>query len=190
MAVRDFDWLGKTTENLRENLRIKAKTKVEQTIYEWVIERRDVARSVLDKPKGSNPSRDSNGSGALRTSIRPKDFITNGEKVLVEVIAEDYWDYINQGVNGTKTVFSDTPYSFRTSGVGDKMKQSFVKFIQVNGITPREPEMDYDQLAYILARSVKQKGIKGTHFMDEGFSPKAFKDLGQRLGKTVKRIFE
>ena len=183
MAVRDFDWLGKTTDNLRENLRAKAGTKVEQTIAEWLKERIEFAQSLLEQ--GGRE-----GSGALSASIRPKDLVTNADKVLVEVIAEDYWDFINQGVNGIKTVFSDTPYSFRTSGVGDKMKQSFVKFIQVNGITPREPEMDYDQLAYILARSVKRKGIRKTPFMDEGFSPEAIKDLAERLGKTVKRIFE
>jgi len=183
MAVRDFDWLGETTDKLRKNLRAKAGTEVEQTIADWIEEKIEFAQDILEQKNRV-------GSGALSTSIRPKDLVTNDEKVLVEIIAEDYWDFINQGVNGTTTVFSDTPYSFRTSGVGDKMKQSFVKFIQVNGITPREPEMDYDQLAYILARSVKRKGIRKTPFMDEAFSPEAIKDLGQRLGKTVKRIFE
>ena len=50
--------------------------------------------------------------------------------------------------------------------------------------------MDYDQLAYILARATKKKCIRKTPFMDEGFSPEAIKDLADRLGKTVKRIFE
>jgi hypothetical protein len=183
MAVRDFDWLGKTTDNLRENLRAKAGTKVEQTILDWLIERRDVAREKLG-------SEGREGSGALATSIGWKPLDVSSDKVLVEVIAEDYWDFINQGVNGTQTVFNDTPYSFKSLSVSRKMKQSFIEFIQVNGITPREPEMEYDQLAYILARATKRDGIKATPFMDEGFSPEAFKDLGQRLGKTVKRIFD
>ena len=182
MAVRDFDWLGKTTDNLRENLRAKAGTKVEQTILDWLIERRDVAREKLG-------SEGREGSGALATSIGWKPLDVSSDKVLVEVIAEDYWDYINQGVNGVFNSFG-SPYSFKNLGVGEKMKQSFREFIQVNGITPREPEMEYDQLAYILARATKKKGIKATPFMDEGFSPEAFKDLGQRLGKTVKRIFD
>ena len=182
MAVRDFDWLGKTTDNLRENLRAKAGTKVEQTILDWLTERIEFAQSLLEQ--GGRE-----GSGALSASIRPKDLVTNADKVLVEVIAEDYWDYINQGVNGVFNSFG-SPYSFKNLGVGEKMKQSFREFIQVNGITPREPEMEYDQLAYILARATKKKGIKATPFMDEGFSPEAFKDLGQRLGKTVKRIFD
>lgn len=183
MAVRDFDWLGSKFGTATENLRAKAGTKVEETILEWLIERRDVAREKLD-------SDGRKGSGALSTSIGWKPLVTNGEEVLVEVIAEDYWDFINQGVNGTTTVFNDTPYSFRTLGVGDKMKDAFKKFIQLRGITPREPEMDYDQLAYVLARATKKKGIRKTPFMDEGFSEEAIKDLAEKLGKTVKRIFE
>lgn len=182
MAVKDFDWLGSKFGTATENLRAKAGTKVEQTISEWLRERIDVAQAELE-------SSNRNASGSLSASIRPKDLVTNGEQVLVEVIAEDYWDFINQGVNGTVNNFG-SPYSFRTLGVGMEMKQSFKEFIQLRGITPREPEMDYDQLAYVLARATKKKGIRKTPFMDEGFSEEAIKDLAEKLGKTVKRIFE
>ena len=182
MAVKDFDCLGSAFGTATENLRAKAGTKVEQTIKEWLRERIDVAQAELE-------SSNRNASGSLSASIRPKDLVTNGEEVLVEVIAEDYWDFINQGVNGTVNKFG-SPYSFKNLVVGMKMHQAFKEFIQLRGITPREPEMDYDQLAYILAKATKKKGIKKTPFMDEGFSPEAIKDLAERLGKTVKRIFE
>ena len=182
MAVKDFDWLGSEFGTARENLRAKAGTKVEQTIKEWLRERIDVARAELE-------SSNRNASGSLSASIRTKDLVTNGEEVLVEVIAEDYWDFINQGVNGTVNKFG-SPYSFKNLVVGMKMHQAFKEFIQLRGIQPREPEMDYDQLAYILAKATKKKGIRKTPFMDEGFSPEAIKDLAERLGKTVKRIFE
>lgn len=182
MAVRDFDWLGSKFGTATENLRAKAGTKVEETIAEWLRERIDVAQAELE-------SNNRNASGSLSASIRPKDLVTNGEEVLVEVIAEDYWDFINQGVNGTIGNFG-SPYSFRNLGVGMKMHQAFKEFIQLRGIQPREPEMDYDQLAYVLARATKKKGIRKTPFMDEGFGEEAIKDLAERLGKTVKRIFE
>lgn len=182
MAVKDFDFLGSAFGTATENLRAKAGTKVEQTIKEWLRERIDVARAELE-------SNNRNASGSLSASIRTKDLVTNGEEVLVEVIAEDYWDFINQGVNGTVNKFG-SPYSFKNLVVGMKMHQAFKEFIQLRGIQPREPEMDYDQLAYILAKATKKKGIRKTPFMDEGFSPEAIKDLAERLGKTVKRIFE
>ncbi len=180
--AKDFDFLGSAFGTATENLRAKAGTKVEQTIKEWVRERIDVAQAELE-------SSNRNASGSLSASIRTKDLVTNGEEVLVEVIAEDYWDFINQGVNGTVNKFG-SPYSFKNLVVGMKMHQAFKEFIQLRGIQPREPEMDYDQLAYILARATKKKGIRKTPFMDEGFSTEAIKDLADRLGKTVKRIFE
>ena len=182
MAVKDFDFLGSAFGTATENLRAKAGTKVEQTIKEWLRERIDVAQAELE-------SSNRNASGSLSASIRPKNLVTNGEEVLIEVIAEDYWDFINQGVNGTVNKFG-SPYSFKNLVVGMKMHQAFKEFIQLRGIPPREPEMDYDQLAYILAKATKKKGIRKTPFMDEGFSPEAIKDLAERLGKTVKRIFE
>ena len=182
MAVKDFDWLGNSFGTATDNLRAKAGTKVEETISEWLRERIDVAQGELE-------SQGRNASGSLSASIRPKDLVTNGEEVLVQVIAEDYWDFINQGVNGTVNNFG-SPYSFKNLGVSIKMHQAFKEFIQVRGIQPREPEMDYDQLAYVLARSVKKKGIRKTPFMDEGFGEEAIRDLADRLGKTVKRIFE
>lgn len=189
MAVKDFDWLGKTTDKLRDNLRAKAGTKVEETIAIWVRERIEVAQSVLDEPKGSNPSRDSNATGSLRASIRPKDLITNGEEVLVEVIAEDYWDRLNQGVNGTARSWG-SPYSFDSMGLTDEFRNRIKTWVRDRGITPKEPEMSQDDLAYVIAKSVRKKGVMPVHFMDEGFSEEAIKDLADRLGKTVKRIFE
>jgi len=189
MAVKDFDWLGSKFGTATENLRAKAGTKVEQTIAEWVRERIDIAQSVLDEPKGSNPSRNSNATGSLRASIRPKDLITNGEEVLVEVIAEDYWDRLNKGVNGTAKSWG-SPYSFDSMGLNDEFRNRIKTWTRDRGIVPREPEMSQDDLAYVIAKSVRKKGVMPVPFMDEGFSEEAIKDLADRLGKTVKRIFE
>ena len=170
MAVKDFDWLGGTTDKLRDNLRAKAGTKVEQTIKEWVRERIDIAQSVL-------------------ASIKPKNLVTNGEEVLVQVIAEDYWDRLNKGVNGTLKNWG-SPYSFDSMGLTNEFRNRIKTWTRDRGITPKEPEMSQDDLAYVIAKSVRKKGVMPVPFMDEGFSEEAIKDLAERLGKTVKRIFE
>ena len=189
MAVRDFDWLGKTTDKVIENLRAKAGTKVEQTISDWLKARIEIAQGVLDEKKGGNPSRDSNATGSLRASIIPRDLVTNGNEVLVEIIANDYWDRLNQGVNGTQRNFG-SPYSFDSMGLTNEFRNRIRTWTRDRGITPKEPEMSQEDLAYIIARSVVKKGVMPVPFMDEGFSPEAIKDLAERLGKTVKRIFE
>jgi len=168
------------TGRLRENLRFKAGTLIEQSIAEWVVERSEVARDKLDEDGR-------NGSGALGNSVRSdtKDI----QKGIVHVLAESYWDFINSGVNGTTTAFT-RPYSFKTLGVGTEMKESFKRFIQERGITPRDPDMSYDSLAYVLARATKKKGIKPTPFMDEAFDDEAIKDLSNRLGQEIVKIIK
>ncbi len=182
MAVKDFDWLGNSFGTATENLRAKAGTKVEQTIADWVRERIDVAQAELE-------SQGRNASGSLSASIRPKDLVTNGEEVLVQVIAEDYWDRLNQGVNGTAKSWG-SPYSFDSMGLTDEFRNRIKTWTRDRGITPKEPEMSQDDLAYVIAKSVRKKGVMPVPFMDEGFSEEAIKDLADRLGKTVKRIFE
>lgn len=183
MALSDFDWLGGTTDKVKKNLQAKAGSEVELTISKWLKERIEVAQSMLEED-------DRNGSSALSNSIRPKNGINfKDEKILVEIVAESYWDYINKGVNGVFNNFG-SKYSFKTLGVGTNMRDAFKKFIELRNITPRDPEMSYDNLAYLLARATKSKGIKSTPFMDDAFSVEAINDLGVRLGKTVKRIFE
>ena len=189
MAVKDFDWLGETTNKVIKNLRAEAGTEVEQTISDWLKQRIEVAQSVLDEPKGSNPSRDSNATGSLRASIRPDNFITNAEEVLVNVIAEDYWDRLNQGVNGTTKNWG-SPYSFNSLGVTDEFRNRIKTWTRDRGITPRENGMSQEDLAYVIAKSIRKNGVMPVPFMDEAFSIEAIKDLADRLGKTVKRIFE
>lgn len=182
------------TGRLRENLRFKAGTLIEQSIAEWVVERSEVARDKLDEDGR-------NGSGALGNSVRSdtKDI----QKGIVHVLAESYWDFINSGVNGVQNNFGAT-YSFRNLGVGREMKESFKNFIQERNITElryinKEGEAitkalktasDYDSAAYVLARATKKKGIKPTPFMDEAFDDEAIKDLSNRLGQEIVKIIK
>jgi len=161
--------------------RFEAKTETEKVIRDWIEERRSIAREKLEED-------DREGSGALKTSIAPNydDLPTEG---IVTIMAEDYWDYINSGVNGVLNNFG-AKYSFKTLKVSRDMKDSFTRFIQNNGITPFEPEMSYDELAYVLATSTKRDGIKSTPFMDEAFDEASIKDLATRLGKAIVLQFQ
>ena len=165
----------------KDSLRFRSKSATEQIIVDWVEERTAIAREKLEEY-------DREGSGALKNSVRPdtKDLETEG---IVEILAEDYWDYINSGVNGVQNNFG-AKYSFKTLKVGRNMKDAFTRFIQNNGITPFEPEMSYDELAYVLATSTKRDGIKSTPFMDEAFDEASIKDLATRLGKAIVLQFQ
>jgi len=48
----------------------------------------------------------------LMQSIRVREFDPNAENVKIEIIADDYWRYVNYGVDGVNTS-RGLPYKFR-----------------------------------------------------------------------------
>lgn len=196
MAVRDFDWLGKTTENLRENLRIKAKTKVEQTVRNWVVERIVVAQDMLETDGKSR-------SGSLIPSIRP-DIILKDTEAFIKILAEDYWDFVNSGVDGFEqkgkainNTFG-TKYSFRSLNVSREMITSLKSWVQKKGITQLgnkkiviSENVDIEtSIAFSIAKNIKKRGIDSVPYMDKAFGDEAIKDLAKRIGKSVIKIMQ
>ena len=177
--MADLSFLSNTA-TARKELRLEAKGNIEQIIGEWVTERIEDARQNLTE-SGNN------STGQLANSIIPIPIEDEG-KLIVKVMAEEYYDYINSGVNGVQTAF-DRPYSFKTLGVGDNMRIAFENFIRNKNIFPRDDSMSYEQLAYVLARAVKRDGIAPNHFMDKAFSEKNVAELTERIGKEVIQIF-
>lgn len=157
---------------------------IQLVLGQWVLERIKVAQAKLDEPKGSNPSRSSNASGSLRNSIAPETR-TFSSKVIVDIMANSYWDSLNSGVNGTLVNFG-SPYSFLSKGppVND-----ISRWIRDRNIQPKNPTMTRQELAVIISDSVKRKGIAPVPFMDEAFNNKAIQDLADRLTKEIKINF-
>ena len=179
---------------LKSELKPQPGTAVYDTLTAFVTQKiSEAKRRLRDEGRSS--------SGALEASIAPT--ITEDQgKVIVQILAEDYYDFINKGVDGLERKFG-SPYSFKTLGVGRQMLTSFEDFIRNRGIkqltyTSREGEQiqkvletanDYKSAAYVLARATKKKGIEPTFFMDKTFDKKSLDELAETLGKTVTQIF-
>ena len=180
MAKDLSSFLKNSTNKLKENLRFEANSEFEQTIKDWVEERIEVADKVL-KDSGNS------STGALGQSIQPRPLKKEEGKMIVEILANDYWKFINYGVNGLLKSQSSR-YSFKNLGVGVNMHKSFSDFIKNRGITPNNNQT-FESLAYALAVGVKKKGIEGNQFMDIAFGEKALKELSDRLELKVVSVF-
>jgi hypothetical protein len=198
MAVKDLDWLGQTTKNLRENLRTTPNSAVERTLYSWVIERIEIAQNILERDGKLR-------SGSLIPSIRP-DIVLKETEAFVKIMAEDYWDYVNSGVDGfypegkgkaIDNVFG-SKYSFKNLGVSRDMISSLKQWVQKRGITELMGQniviaegVDIENsIAFALAKSIKKKGIESVPYMNEAFGEEAIKDLASRIGKSVNKIMQ
>ena len=126
--------------------------------------------------------------------------VINGEGFVFSLRLKDYYDYVNKGVNGTKTVKNNTPYSYMSSS---KIPFYFAKqwmnnkgLFKTKGSTitslagKQYKVGSKDSQAFAMARSWKEKGTKGNHFYDkvvtEARLDKLRKDLASAAAGDMK----
>jgi len=119
---------------------------------------------VVKNAKGNLASGGHNTSGRLSDSIGYK---VRDTKITFEF--EQYGEFLDKGVNGVRTVKSDTPYSFTT-----KMPpaRSLDKWTVKKGIAPRDKKGRFiprKSLNWIIARGIFNNGIKRTLFFTKPF---------------------
>ncbi len=113
---------------------------------------------------------------------------------------KDYYDYVNKGVNGTKTVKNNTPYSYTSAS---KIPFYFAKqwmnnkglFVAkgttITSLAGKSYKAgDRDSQAFAMATSWKQNGIRGNNFYDEVVTPTRLKILKQHLAAATGEDFE
>ena len=94
--------------------------------------------------------------------------------------ASKYWDFVNQGVKGTKNIKTDnkTPYAFKSNkkAIPVSVVEAFLKYgkkktIAVKKYTKLGVEIKATEgtksLKYAIARSIHTKGLRSTRYFDK-----------------------
>jgi len=106
---------------------------------------------------------------------------------------EDYGMFQDRGVKGVKSNYianKNTPFSYKQNSnlIGLEYHTGvFSKFAKRMGMQPRNKKGQfgsYKSMGYILARSIKNKGIKASMFFTKPFE-QAFKRLPEDLAETL-----
>lgn len=186
MAKQDVNILEQMNSIMKDTIIKPAEDTIPAIAQKWLQERIDEAKQIL-----ANDGRNTT-AGALSASIREGQFDLSEEGVLVmTVVAENYWKYINYGVNGTM-VNQGSDMSFTTKA---PPRQSMLNYIRDKTITelaytnrqgqrivkPLNTEKSREGAAYVFAQSVKRKGIRKTPFIDEAFSDEQIDNLTKLL---------
>ena len=143
-------------------------------------------------------------SGSLGQSIAPSIFQEDGNLIL-EIEMNNYWDFINQGVNGTQQNWG-SEYMFRPlaktpSAGADTFKESILDWMTFKGIDSLSwqdkegefvtkflvTEEDYQQAAFVIMRAVKKKGIEPSFFVDEVINEEAFEHLEIDIQEAIEQ---
>lgn len=137
-------------------------------------------------------------SGAGSESIVADEPVQNGGVISVDVLMNFYLQFHNKGVKGTRAGRSTAGYSFKNEIVSQNMYKEIDGWIKRAGLstrsvkkykgygkheTRRKQISQYDS-TYAVARSIKQKGLKPSGFMDRAISSTEQK-IEDRLGATL-----
>ena len=121
--------------------------------------------------------------------------VINGQGFVFSLRLKDYYDYVNKGVSGTDKK-RNTPYSYMSSS---KIPFYFAKqWMNNKGLflpkgtaftslaTKKTYKVgDRDSQAFAMARSWKEKGIKGNHFYDNVVTEARLDKLSQDLASAA-----
>lgn len=173
---------------------------IESILYDWAGKVIQDAQAILEK-SGSI------ASGKLSSNIKilPVEFA--GSKYVLKVSLQDYYDFINKGVSGTENK-RNSPYSFKTSRPSKAMATQILKWLRqgTNKVRDKKPRNksygvlekknkglakivneteSLKSVAYAISTSIKKKGIRATHFLDDAVS-KNYPLLKKQLEKALK----
>ena len=125
------------------------------------------AKYVIQQSRSNLTKKKSNASKTLYNSLEYK---IKGSKV--SFLSEKYGEFIDKGVKGSKSTYPESlasPFRYTTKQPPSK---AFDKWSIRKGIAPRDKKgrfINRQSLNFLIARSIKNKGIRATLFFTKPF---------------------
>lgn len=150
-------------------------------------------------------------TGTLEKDLAQGDLIRQGSNYAIDIgypetsAGAKYYDYVNKGVKGFISKQPDSPYRFRSAypSMNGPMVTAIQKWVKRNALSQRREDQKYNlsglqkkrksvaQLntgrttAYLIARKIKQQGLKKTGFFDNAIDQVFNQQFYDKMGKAV-----
>ena len=125
------------------------------------------AKYVIQQSRSNLTKKKNNASKQLYNSLEYK---IQGDKI--SFLSEKYGEFIDKGVKGSKSTYpesSESPFKYTTKQPPSSV---FDKWSIRKGIAPRDKQgrfVSRQSLNFLIARSIKNKGIRATLFFTKPF---------------------
>ena len=125
------------------------------------------AKYVIQQSRSNLTKKKNNASKQLYNSL---EYRIQGDKV--SFLSEKYGEYLDKGVKGSKSTYpesSASPFKYTTKQPPSSV---FDKWSIRKGIAPRDKQgrfVSRQSLNFLIARSIKNKGIRATLFFTKPF---------------------
>ena len=125
------------------------------------------AKYVIQQSRSNLTKKKNNASKQLYNSL---EYRIQGDKI--SFLSEKYGEYLDKGVKGSKSTYpesSASPFKYTTKQPPSSV---FDKWSIRKGIAPRDKQGKFvsrQSLNFLIARSIKNKGIRATLFFTKPF---------------------
>ena len=179
MQVTGFDGLFDNIGKLKEEL----KPTPASPLYDYLLE---LGQDIINRLQTSLDEKTK--SNSLRQSIGAGQFIeVQGDSVKITISANEYWKFINSGVNGT-VKNQGAPYSFKTPWPNAKMADSLRQGIAQKGLTLPPGFKSFESYSYAAATKIKRDGIEANYFVDEALNSEYLAEIERKLADEFGKI--
>ena len=148
--------------------------------------------NVIQQSRTRLTKKDQNYTSELYNSLT-YDFEKADNGFIIDFKMLDYGEFQDRGVKGVKSTYSqsrNSPFSYKSSSKLRGLEYHtgiFSKWAKFRGLQPRDKKgrfRSYKTMGYILADSIKKKGIKATMFF-----AKSFEMVFEKLPKELQEAF-
>lgn len=157
------------------------------------------SKEVIEAAQNNLDAEKKQSTGNLQSSLTFRS-LTQGQKLVIEFLGADYLKFVDQGVQGSdsaKSVNRTSPFRYKNKMPPAKIIE---KWILQNNVKARAADVSRygarggersirgnvsnKTLSFLIARSIKQRGLKATGFWTKAWDA-TFKDFNQQMAKAL-----
>jgi len=135
-----------------------------------------IANDVIDDLRKKLDEYDVNASSRLKQSLVVLPIELGSNEVSVMVSANDYWKYVNYGVNGY-----DKSYSGAFGSAPRPKHQDIKDWIGFRGIQLPSQFKSYDSFAWAIIKSIQKNGIEPRPFYTDVVNEKLIQEIQEPI---------
>jgi hypothetical protein len=155
---------------------------------------------VIELAKKNLEAANANAGGTLSASIAPEDIELSAKQIVVAIMANPYWKYVDQGVHGrTSSYISARDSKFRyenkippPQAIADWIANKEIAVTPTYSRKLKRMRTKQEQglvLGRTMAFAIRERGVEGTKFMSNALSPEMIdvlvNTIAETLGKSI-----
>ena len=154
---------------------------------------------VIELAKKNLEAANANAGGTLSASIAPEDIELSAKQIVVAIMANPYWKYVDQGVRGkTSSVKAPrSPFQYKDNyppaqAMADWIANKEKAVVPTYSRKLKRMRTKQEQglvLGRTMAFAIRERGVEGTKFMSNALSPEMIdvlvNTIAETLGKSI-----